>query len=250
MVRNGAGLEEQVNVADLLLAKARQHATLVEADERAIRAIPSRKKVLTVGADVVRQGDKPDSAIFVLRGVLARYHTLAGGDRQYLSFHIRGDLPDIQSMFLSIMDHSVSAVNEAEIAALSHQHLCNLFLHRPTVMIALWRLTLIDAAIFRQSITNNSARSHLARLAHFFCEQFYRAREAGLAEGASCALPLNQLQLGQTLAMSQVSVNRAMQKLRRAQAADLRFGRLEVRNWPSLTGIAGFDPTYLHLDAP
>jgi hypothetical protein len=34
----------------------------------------------------------------ILGGMLARHHTLPGGDRQYLSFHIAGDMPDLQSL--------------------------------------------------------------------------------------------------------------------------------------------------------
>ena len=62
------------------------------------------------------------------------------------------------------------------VALIPHKALLRLVRQRPVVGFALWRETLIDAAIFRQAITNNGARPLPARLAHFFCEQFYRAR--------------------------------------------------------------------------
>jgi CRP-like cAMP-binding protein len=146
------------------------------------------------------------------------------------------------------MDHSLCALDQAEIAVLPHEPLIDLCLRRPGVGFAFWRLTLVDAAIFRQAITNNGARSHVVRLAHFFCEQYFRAKEAGLVEGESCSLPLNQSELGQALGMSHISVNRAMQKLRKERLADLRSGRLAMWNWAGLQRTAGFDPTYLHID--
>ena len=233
---------------DLLLAKMEQHGTLTAADESAICALRAHRRTLAPGEDVVCQGERPDVAVFVIAGMLARYHTLPSGDRQYLSFHIKGDLPDVQSLLLSIMDHSLCALDAAEIAVLPHDPLIDLCLRRPGVGFAFWRLTLVDAAIFRQAITNNGARSHVVRLAHFFCEQHFRAKEAGLVEDESCSLPLNQSQLGQALGMSHISVNRAMQKLRKERLADLRSGRLDVLNWNALSRFAGFDPTYLHID--
>jgi len=233
---------------DLLLGKMEQHGTLTAADEAAICALRAHRRSLAPGEDAVCQGERPDVAVFVLSGMLARYHTLPSGDRQYLSFHIKGDMPDVQGLLLSIMDHSLCALHHADIAVLPHDPLIDLCLRRPGVGFAFWRLTLVDAAIFRQAITNNGARSHVTRLAHFFCEQYFRAKEAGLVEDESCSLPLNQSELGQALGMSHISVNRTMQKLRKERLADLRSGRLQVRNWEALQRFAGFDPTYLHID--
>ncbi len=232
---------------ELLLAKAAQHATLLAADRAALLDLMPRSRPVAAGEDIVRQGDRPDTAVIVLSGMLGRYQTLETGDRQYISFHITGDMPDIQSLFLSTMDHSVCAINGAEIAAVPHKQLIPLIVSRPAVGFAFWRVTLVDAAIFRQAVTNVGARSHLARLAHFFCEQYTRADDAGLAVEKSCDLPLSQGQIGQALGMAAISVNRAVQALRKDDLATLRAGKLEIRDWRGLARVAEFDPTYLHL---
>ncbi|MEJ0076417.1 MAG: Crp/Fnr family transcriptional regulator [Alphaproteobacteria bacterium] len=241
-------LDQVRRVRDLLLAKVKEHGTLTAADENAICAIRAHTRALAAGEDVVSQGDRPDVAVFVLSGMLARYHTLPSGDRQYLSFHIKGDLPDVQGLLLSVLDHSLCALDQAEIAVLPHDPLVALCARRPGVAFAFWRLTLVDAAIFRQAITNNGIRSHVTRLAHLFCELYFRAREAGLVEDRSCSVPLTQNEVGQALGMSHISVNRAMQKLRKERLADLRSGQLQILNWDGLTRVAGFDPIYLHID--
>lgn len=74
------------------------------------------------------------------------------------------------------------------------------------------------------------------------------ARAARIAQGRSCSLPLTQLQLGQLLGMSLVSVNRAIQTLRKEGCVELRGGTLEVLDWARLKARADFDPGYLHLD--
>ena len=119
----------------------------------------------------------------VVSGILARYHLLPNGRRQYLSFHLAGDMPDSQALFIEKMDHAVCAMGSAVTALIPHKDLLSTFERRPSVGFAIWRETLIDAAIFREAITNNSARTTMARLAHLFCELFYRAKASGLTQG-------------------------------------------------------------------
>lgn len=237
---------QRERVLDLLVTKVEEHGTLVPRDVASLRGLEPRIRQLQAGDDVVRQGEIPTASVMIISGMVARHHTLPGGDRQYLSFHIAGDMPDLQSLFLNMMDHSVCAMSPAEIAIFPHRQLQSLLLERPGVGFAMWRMTLVDAAIFRQAITNNSARPPASRLAHFFCEQLQRAREAKLAIGSGCAVPLTQEELGQALGLSLVSVNRALQKLRRDGLIEFRNSRLEVHDWPGLVALAGFDDGYLH----
>ena len=230
------------------LHKLRQHSALSSREERALARLRPRLVEAPRGTELVRQGDKPDVSIFLLRGMLARYHTLAEGDRQYLALHIAGDLPDLQSLFLGVMDHSLIALDNVEIAYLKHSQLCRLIEDEPHVGMALWRQTLLDAAIFREAITNIGLRGPVERLAHVLCELFARAQAADICDGNSCSFPLTQTQLGQLLAMSLVSVSRAVRRLRRDRSVDLRGGRLTVLDWEKLKARAGFDPAYLHHD--
>jgi hypothetical protein len=78
---------------------------------------PALRKV-EKGTDILRQGDRPHVTVMVRSGMLARYHTMPSGDRQYLSLHVAGDLPDLQSLFLGIMDHSLCAIDKAQIASI------------------------------------------------------------------------------------------------------------------------------------
>src|SRR5690242_7049802 len=134
-----------------------------------------RVSTATRGTDLVRQGERPDFSIFLLAGMLARHHTLSGGDRQFISLHIAGDLPDLQSLFLDVMDHSLMAIDDVRVASFAHQELVAVLKDAPDVGAALWRQTLIDAAIFREAVTNIGLRSGVERLGHVLCEQFVRA---------------------------------------------------------------------------
>jgi CRP-like cAMP-binding protein len=235
---------------EILTKKLSAHSILEPPDIEALRQLSAHVRSLAPNEDLIRQGDRPEVSALVLRGMVARYHTLSGGRRQYLSFHMAGDLPDAQTLFVERMDHAVCALGHAEIATMPHDQLLRIFEQRPTVGFAIWRETLIDAAIFREAITNNGSRPMLARMAHLFCELYYRARAAGLARPGSCRLPIHQAQIGEALGMSTVTVNRTLQQLRRTGSMEFRNNELTVIDWKKLTEVGDFDPAYLHLRRP
>ena len=235
---------------DVLIRKLKEHSSLNGADVAAIRRLPDTERTIGPGEDIVRQGDRPKVSVVVLKGMTARYHMLRGGGRQYLSLHIAGDMPDAQSLFLERMDHAVCAMDDVVIALIPHKALLKLFDERPVASFAFWRETLIDAAIFREAITNNGARPLPARLAHFFCEQFYRARMIGLTKGNACRLPLTQTEIGETVGASLPSITRGLHVLRKSKAMELRSGELHVLDWERLIELGEFNPGYLHLKKP
>lgn len=234
----------------ILIRKLREHSRLSSEDLAEINALSHALKEVDEAEDLVRQGDDPNVSILVIQGMVARYHLLPDGRRQYLSFHLAGDLPDSQALFIEKMDHALCAMGPALIATLHHRELLATFNRRPTVGFAIWRETLIDAAIFREAITNNSARDMQARMAHLFCELFYRARASRLIEDNTLLAPISLVQLGETLGMSIATVNRTLHELRTTRAVDFQKGELKVRNWPRLVEIGQFNPAYLHLKKP
>lgn len=234
----------------ILIRKLKEHSRLAAEDLAAIHALHPAIRELQPNEDLVRQGDEPKVSAVVLSGMVARYHLLPNGRRQYLSFHLAGDMPDSQALFVSKMDHAVCAIGRVTIALFPHKEIIAAFNRWPPVGFAIWRETLIDAAIFREAVTNNSARTMPARMAHLFCEIFYRARASGLTQGKIFPAPISLVQLGETLGMSIATVNRTLQELRASRTVDFQKGELKVRHWDRLVEIAGFNPSYLHLKKP
>ena len=235
-----------MTISDVLLKKLTQHSKLEPADLAAIRRLTCHLRELEPGEDFILQDDKPHASALLMEGLMGRYHTLGNGSRQYLSIHFPGDWPDAQGLFIDVMDHSVCALGWASVCAIPHSELVETFRERPAVGFAVWRETLIDAAIFREAVTNIGSRSAVTRMAHFFCEVFYRARAVGLTKGDICPLPLNQSQIGEFLGLSLVSVNRTLRSLRAQRAANLRDGELTVPDFKKLADVGDFNDAYLH----
>lgn len=234
-------------VNDVLLKKLAVHSVLDSEDQAALASLSFAVRTFARGADIIKQGSDPDVSVLVIEGMVARYQTLNSGRRQYISFHIAGDWPDAQTLFIDKMDHALCAMSDVAIGLVRHDALQQLFEAKPPIGFAVWRETLIDAAIFRQTIVNNSAQPTVPRLAHFLCEQFYRAKAVGLAAAMSCQIPLNQNQLGETLGISVVTANRAARALTARRLIRWQNGVLHIENWERLCRLGNFNPGYLHL---
>ncbi|HEU5016738.1 MAG TPA: Crp/Fnr family transcriptional regulator [Pseudolabrys sp.] len=231
----------------ILARSLKAHSRLGREDIAELSTLRCDVRQFEPGVDFIHQGDRPNVSVVVVAGMVGRYHLLADGRRQYLSFHMAGDLPDAQTLFIEEMDHGLSSIGPATIAFIPHAALIRSFSRRPVFGFAIWRATLLDAAIFREAITNIGARTMVARMAHLFCELFYRAREARLCNGDELDLPISRTQLGEALGMAIATVHRTLRHLEGSKAMEFRVGKLTVRNWRRLVEIGEFNPRYLHV---
>jgi Crp-like helix-turn-helix domain len=157
-------------------------------------------------------------------------------------FRVIGPTPRVSSS----SKWAIRFVRSGPQSSAPYRTLISLFGEKPAAAFAVCRETLVDASIFRETITNNGSQRPLARLAHWFCEMYFRSNQVGLLRRDTMSLPLNQAQIGETLGMSLVSVNRTLRQIRRSAAADFGDGTLIVKDWMKLSSIGDFDPAYLH----
>jgi CRP-like cAMP-binding protein len=230
-----------------LLTRLGVVATLGEEERAAIAALPITVREVEPGEDIVREGDRTQESCVVIDGFLQRHKDLRGGGRQILAFHVPGDVPDLQSLHLPLMDHTLSAVSPSAVGLIPHTALHILLRDHPGAGVALWREGLIDAARLREWIVNLGSRAAPARLAHLFCELYVRNRTVGLGGDGWCFLPLTQTRMGEAMGLSMVHVSRVTKVLREQGLVEVRGRELHILDWPGLQRVAEFDPAYLHL---
>jgi CRP-like cAMP-binding protein len=178
-----------------------------------------------------------------------RYLVLDDGRRQIMGFYIPGDIPDLQSLHIRFMDHSVGTLVPTTAAFIPHQSLNDLNARYPGVANALWRDTIVDAAMFRLWMVGLGRKSAHDRIAHLLCELLMRFKAVGLAKDAqTCEFPITQSELGDALGLTTVHVNRVVQELRGDGLITLRGSSLHINAWEGLQQLAKFNPTYLHLE--
>lgn len=237
-----------MSLVEPLIAKLQSIGTLNDQDRALVETLTVTPRRLAAQEYLLHQGDVPTQSVIVLSGVTARFQELKDGDRQVVSFHLPGEMPDLHSLYIGHMDHSLVAITEAVVGQVAHDDLRRVIRESPTLMGLLWRETLIDAAIFRQWITNNGRRGAMAGTAHLLCELITRARSIGaLRPDGTWPMPFTQQQLGDALGLSLVHINRTLKALREDNVAAIERGVLRVIDWERLARTAGFDPTYLHL---
>lgn len=235
---------------DPLLRKINTAKLFSEDELECFRKLPIQIVQLRPGQHIVREGDRPTRSCLVIEGFVCASKTTGDGDRQIASFYIPGDIPDLQSLHLGVMDISFEAITPCTVGFIPHEALHRLCEDYPRLGAALWRTTLVDAAIYREWVANVGQRHADSRLAHLLCEILMRMSAVGLAEDNSCELPMTQTELGDALGISVVHVNRTLQKLRRDGLISFKSKRLKVLDWKRLSEIGDFDPTYLHLTPP
>jgi CRP-like cAMP-binding protein len=231
-----------------LVEKLESITDLTPAERDALAALPMRAQDLRADLDVVREGDRPSQCCLVVEGFTCRYKFTDKGKRQIFAFHTPGDIPDLQSLHLKTMDHSLGTITPCRLAFIQHTDLRELFRSHPRLVDVFWRDTLIDAAIFREWMIGIGRRSAKARLAHFLCEMVMRLRAIGRQRGNTVPLPITQAEVGDALGLSTVHVNRTLQELREEGLLMWDNGVLAVLDWARLMAVGEFDPTYLHLD--
>jgi len=77
-----------------------------------------------------------------------------------------GDMPDLQSLHLTVMDHNLGTLVPSMLAFIQHGDVRALMRRHPHLGDLLWRDTLIEAAVFRQWILGLGRRSAHERIAH------------------------------------------------------------------------------------
>jgi len=140
-------------------------APLSEQERDAIASLPLTIRDVAADQDIVREGERPSQCCVVIEGFQCRYKMLRDGERQIMSFHVPGDIPDLQSLFLSTMDHSLGTITPNRVAFIAHEPLRKLIRQQPGIAERLWRETLIDASVFREWITNVGSRDAYTRIA-------------------------------------------------------------------------------------
>jgi CRP-like cAMP-binding protein len=208
-----------------------------------VRAIKRRVRV-AAGDGVVCADDTVKHVTLLSAGVTCSYKRSEDGGRTILAFHHPGDFCDLSRYVLPERDDAVGvqALTDCSVCIIDYRDLERL-LARPELALALWRATMLEAAIYRERLTIASRGSALERVAHLLCEQLARREAVGMD---SNRLPLSQIDIADAAGLSVVHVNRTIQTLRSLNVLS-KACHLEVIDKKQLVQIAQFDGRYLNM---
>ena len=141
-----------------LIQKIDSVFALTKAEHQVLAKLPMELALIEENQDIVREGDRPSRCCLILSGFTATYKVSGGGKRQIMTFGIAGDIPDLYSLHLKVLDSSIGTLTTCRVGFITHDDLRDLCNRHPRITAALWRETLINAAIFREWMLNIGRR--------------------------------------------------------------------------------------------
>jgi len=234
------------SITEALVRRLRKTSGVTDEDIKAIYALPITVRSYSADQAIVREGDHPTASCLIADGFCIRAKSTSSGQRQILSIHIPGEIPDLQSLHLQVMDHDLITLTEARLGFISHSALRSLHRRRPKVAEVFWRDTLIDSSMFREWIVNVGQRPAPSRLLHTMAELRERLKTIGRVENDTFEMPLTQEQIGEAMGITAVHVSRVIKQLRADGVVDFQRGRVKVLDEAKFEELADFDNRYLH----
>jgi CRP-like cAMP-binding protein len=231
-----------------MLRKLQLWTPLDDDDRAALLGLPHIVRRLGPHQLIARDGEKCTTACVVLGGFVMRHKIAGNGGRQILSLHMAGDLVDLHNSLLDVADHNVQAIDAVEAAFIPVEAVKAIAADHPAIGRAMWRETLVEGSIFRESLLNIGRRDARARTAHFLCEIALRLETAGLGSRREFELPLTQEHLGDLLGLTSIHINRTLRALGEDGIIERNRRSVTIHDWERLASAADFDPTYLHIN--
>jgi len=220
---------------------------LSESDAELIINATSSTRIVGRRTELIREGEATNKVHVILDGFACRYKILANGARQIFAYLVPGDICDLHVARLDEMDQTVATLSDCTISEIRRPTILDIVAERPALTRAFWWTMLVDEAVLREWITNLGSRNAEIRIAHLFCEIHARLDAVGLVADGMFELPLTQQELGETVGLSVVHVNRSLKTLRERGLATFRKHSVEIPQIKRMRQFSDFNPNYLHL---
>jgi CRP-like cAMP-binding protein len=229
-----------------LTRKLENFASLNDDDKRLLDDVTRTSYEVPAACDLIKEGDAPDKVHLIVDGFACRYKLTSEGKRHIMAYLISGDFCDLHVFILKAMDHNIGTLSPCRVVKIPRNSILEMTT-RPALARALWWATLVDEAVLREWLVNMGQREGPERIAHLLCELLLRLRAVGLAGSDAYELPITQEELGDTMGLSTVHVNRSLQRLRSENLIILKNNYLVILDAERLNEFGGFNPNYLHL---
>lgn len=227
-----------------LIRRVETFVGLSDERKRGLRQAFRSRRAFARDADFYRQGDPTTGVTVMIGGLAYRYKELSSGRRQIVAYLLPGDVVSMGILSGDICDHGVRFLSASIVSSI---HPLDLAALSPELVWAMWSLVSRELSVTWEWIANVGQRDSKARLAHLFCELYYRMLEIGEVHDGAIRFPVSQQELADSVGITIVHANRTLQALRRDGLITFDGRVLSVHNIQGLKTTCGFGGDYLHL---
>lgn len=215
-------------------------------EQQALDNAATAPRLVRAGTDLIREGETSENLYLVVEGWACRYLTTRDGLRQISALLVPGDAANIDILAFERSGYGIRALTETKVLAIPRDRSLALAAKHAGIARMFLSLTLFENALLNQWALCLGRLSARQRLAHLLCE--LSARLDGEEENeSSFGLYVTQEQLGDTLGLTSVHVNRTMQQLRTEGLIVTAHRVINIPDIARLRNAGEFDPGYLHI---
>jgi CRP-like cAMP-binding protein len=236
-----------VNTSSAWIQRLTRLASLTPEEHALLEQAASAPRLYAAQEGLAKSGDIAEFVFVILDGLACEFKLLPDGRRQILSYLFAGDMSDARQPLMARWDRAMCVLWPARVALLSVETMQRLDSHGGLAR-AIGRYSLMKQAIAREWLVNVGHRTAFERLSHLLCEIDVRLETVGLTREHTFDLPLTQAEIGDTLALSAVHVNRTLMEMRRLKMVTFQNRQVCIHDVAALRAAAGFDPHYLQLE--
>lgn len=233
---------DERNAVPMALINKLGRWTVLDAETRALlEDLPGTPLSLDRG-DVPQDAEGRRTIVLILEGWAALYKDMPNGRRVVLEFLLPGDFSRPHAGLQK--SSGVMLLGPGRVLLIPVDAWAAMAFPPPIQRAFAW-IERVRESICREWLVNIASRKAYGRLAHLLCELSVRSNTVGMLDEDACELPLTQMDLADALAMTNVHLNMALQKLRNAGVVEIGAKRLRILDRAGLEAIAGFDDDYL-----
>ena len=243
-------MSAQPGSPELFLRRIEARHPLSPDARQAFLDLNRKVETIPVNCDIVREGERTIRCALIESGFASRYKALPGGGRQINSFHLPGDMVDLQSALVLVADHGIRTHAPTTILTFDCNDILQLANDWPEWGRAFWFDTIADASVFREWILNVGRRQAVQRIAHLLLELAARFEAIGMSDGRKFTLPVTQQDLADAAGLSPVHTNRSLQKLRESGLIRTYGRTIIIEDVDAMRRMSSFTRLYLHPEGP
>lgn len=222
-------------------------ATLAPADRERLDRAAASPTLFAAQESLAKPGESTGNTFVIVDGLACQFKLLPDGRRQVLAYLFAGDMSDPRLALAARWDHGMCVVWPGRVVTLPTDAIERLR-QSDAISRAFDAYSLVRQAITREWLVNVGHRTAFERLGHLLCEIHVRLDAVGLVRDGAFELPLTQAEIGDTLALSAVHVNRTLMEMRRLKLVTFQNRQATIHDFAALRTAAGFDPHYLQLE--
>jgi len=206
-------LISEIDPRGLIAKSLSEHSKIQVFDNEALGRLKARTRNFEAGSYVFREGVPFSEYVFVISGYLFRQKQTVDGYRQIVSLIIPGDIVNPENRFVNNLDYNVVCAEKSSIGYVQKSEFESLIDSHPSIRLAVDLTTTAESRQLREWMLNIGGRSARTRVAHFLNEFAARTKLRGLSDGLHFSLPMSQEQIGNSVGITPVHVNRAIRSL-------------------------------------